>query len=403
MRPTSDLTTVELPADNLPAAVLPLEGEPLEVLPLEAPDTRSLSRRAWDGICSVCAWLFGMVMLIVGLAVVAAIPIVQFLSLGYLLEAGGRVARTGKLRAGFFVMREAARAGSIFIGAYLMLLPIRLLSSLAYEARLIDPDSQIAYNWGIALTILTVLLVIHVVAAISRGGKFRHFLWPFNPIWLVRRLPRGGYFAEARDAVCDFVAGMRLPYFFWLGLRGFVGAFCWLVIPISLLAAGQQFPVIGFIGAFLLAWVLLYLPFLQMRFAAENRFRALFERRAIRQLYLRAPWAFAFALFITLLFAVPVYLLKIEIVPREAAWLPGLFFIVSIFPARLLSGWAYARAANYHEPRHWFFRWTGRLWMLPVAALYVVIVFFTQYTSWSGIYSLYEQHAFLLPVPFAGM
>nr|AEH26472.1 hypothetical protein [uncultured Acidobacteria bacterium A2] len=397
----SEVSTVELPADNLPA-VIPLP-EPLAVIPLEEPARPGLIRRAWNGVCSVCEWLFGMVCLIFGLAILAAIPILGFISLGYLLEAGGRIARTGRLRDGFFGMRQAARAGSIVIGSYLMLLPLTLVSSIAFDARLIDATGKVARNWRLALTILTVVMVVHIVATVSRGGKLRHFLWPFNLLWLLRRLWRGGYFAEARDAVWDFAAGMRLPYFFSLGLRGFAGAFVWLAIPISLIAAGRALPLVGFLGAFLLAWVLLYVPFLQMRFAAENRFAALFERRAIRALYQQAPWAFAFALFITLLFAVPVYLLKIEIVPREAAWLPGLFFIVSIFPARILSGWAYARALRHPEPRHWFFRWTGRLWMLPVALMYVVIVFFTQYTSWSGIYSLYEQHAFLLPVPFVGM
>ena len=41
--------------------------------------------------------------------------------------------------------------------------------------------------------------------------------------------------------------------------------------------------------------------------------------------------------------------------------------------------------------------------MLPVVAFYVLIVYFTQYVSWYGGLSLYEQHAFLLPVPFLGM
>ena len=45
-------------------------------------------------------------------------------------------------------------------------------------------------------------------------------------------------------------------------------------------------------------------------------------------------------------------------------------------------------------------RWTGRLPLLPVAGFYVLVVFFTQYTSWNGVWSLYEQHAFLVPVPF---
>ena len=41
--------------------------------------------------------------------------------------------------------------------------------------------------------------------------------------------------------------------------------------------------------------------------------------------------------------------------------------------------------------------------MLPVAIAYAAIVYFTQFTSWHGIASLYEQHAFLVPVPFLGL
>ena len=114
-------------------------------------------------------------------------------------------------------------------------------------------------------------------------------------------------------------------------------------------------------------------------------------------------WAFAFALLLTLTFAVPLYLLKIEMIPRETAWLPSLVFLAFIYPARILSGWAYGRSLRRQPPRHWFFRWTGRLAIVPVAAFYVLVVFLTQYTGWHGIWSLYEQHAFLLPVPFLGM
>ena len=41
-------------------------------------------------ICSWCDWCFGLVSLLIGLAVLATIPILQFLTLGYLLESGGR-------------------------------------------------------------------------------------------------------------------------------------------------------------------------------------------------------------------------------------------------------------------------------------------------------------------------
>ena len=41
--------------------------------------------------------------------------------------------------------------------------------------------------------------------------------------------------------------------------------------------------------------------------------------------------------------------------------------------------------------------------LLAFAATYGVVVYFTQFVAWGGIWSLYEQHAFLLPVPFFSM
>jgi hypothetical protein len=50
--------------------------------------------------------------------------------------------------------------------------------------------------------------------------------------------------------------------------------------------------------------------------------------------------------------------------------------------------------------RHWLVRQSARLAMLGLVLAYVGIVYFTQYTSWYGLASLYQQHAFLLPAPF---
>jgi hypothetical protein len=356
---------------------------------------------------SMLEWLFGAMALMVGLAVLAALPVLQFLSLGYLLEAGGRVARTGRLRDGFIGVRLAARLGGIVSGSWLFLPPDRFVAGLARSAQIIDLDGHVARGWRIGLLVLTALTAIHVGAACARGGRLRYFLWPFNVVWLLRRLLRGGYYADARDAVWDTTVSLRLPYYFWLGFRGFVAALVWLALPVTLMALGQGHfggaALVGFLGALLLALVLLYLPFLQLRLAATNRLRAAFELRAVRAEFRRAPYAFTSAFLLTLVFALPLYLLKIEVVPREALWLPSLVFVAFIFPVRLLTGWALARAARRTTPRHWFFRWTARLPLLPAAAFYVLIVFFTQYTSWNGVWSLYEQHAFLLPIPFFGM
>ncbi len=327
----------------------------------------------------------------------AATPIAQFLSFGYLLEASGRVARSGRLRDGFVGIRKASRLGSIIVGVHLCLGPLLVLSSMAEGAQLVDPDGPAARGWKAFLVLSTVLVILHVIAACLRGGRIRHFFLPFgNPLWLYRRLRAGGAYASARDTVWDFVMSLRLPYYFRLGLLGFVGTAVWLVVPASLMAAGRRFPLIGFLGALLLGLVVMPLPFLQTQFAVGNRFRELFALRAVREGFKRAPWAFTISLFFTLLLAIPLYLLKIEMIPRETVWLPSLVFVAFIYPARLLTGWAFGRSLRRPTPRHWFFRWTGRVPLLPVAMFYVVVVFLSQYTAWRGVFSLYEQHAFLL-------
>lgn len=359
-------------------------------------------RRLGGAIGSAAEWLFGAAALVLALSFLATYPVLQMLSLGYLLEASGRVARSGRLRDGFVGVRKAARVGGLFFGVWLMLLPLRFASLMASSARLIEPDSKAERGWSIALAVLTALLTIHILGACWRGGKLRHFFWP-APMQLLRQLRRRGAYARARDAVCDFVIGLRLPYYFWLGLRGFAGGLIWLFLPISLLAAGQKAPVLGFLGGFALVVVLFYLPFVQTRFAAEHRFQAMFEVRAVRSLFRRAPVAFFVALFVTLLFALPLYLLKIEIIPREAAWLPSLVFVLFIYPTRVLAGWACGYAGRRERNRNWFLRQLARFGMLPAAAIYVLVIYFTQFTSWHGVASLYEQHAFLVPVPFLGL
>src|SRR5262249_21771788 len=162
--------------------------------------------------------------------------------------------------------------------------------------------------------------------------------------------------------------------------------------------------VIGFLGAAAMAYVLLHLPFLQTHFACQNRLRAMFDLNESRAQFRRAPIAFWFALAITLLFALPLYLLKIEpVIPPELRWTITIFFILLIYPARLITGWAVGRALHRSRPRFVLFRWLARTAAIPVVAIYVFILFFTQYTSFLGPASILEQHAFLLPVPFLSL
>jgi hypothetical protein len=399
--------------DNRPAqaAVAPTPAEPAEVQPRGATGFGSkllrCLRRLAVLVGSVSEWLFGLVSVMIGLAVLASVPVLQLLSLGYLLESSGRVVRTGRLRAGFVGVRPAARLGSVALGTWLILWPARAVTGLWYSSWLLNGPSRATRAWWLAMVAVSGLTIVLVLWAWYRGGRLRHFVWP-APLRLVRRLQKRGVFADARDRFWQFVAGLQLPKLFWLGLRGGLGAMVWLAVPVTLLMLASRLPVpagvfSGLIGALSLATVLLYLPFLQARFAASDRWGDLFHVRAVRRDHIRAPLAFWIALLATLALALPLYLLKAELVPREAVWLPSLIFVVFIWPARGLTGWAVARAQRRDTPRHFIFRWLSRFAMLPVVLIYVLVVYFTQYVSWYGGLSLYEQHAFLLPVPFLGL
>jgi hypothetical protein len=389
-----------------------VHGLDLADAPTDSPESRrpralrlgSFCRKLGRRVGSGAEWLFGLASLVLGLSILAALPLAQFLSLGYFLESSARVARTGRLRDGLIGVRRAARIGGVAVGIMLSLIPLWLVGSYTQSADLIDPGGSGARALRVVQVMVILLTFVQIVTASARGGRLRHFLWPVGmPFWLVRNLRAGGLYAGARDGFWEFVAALRLPYYFRLGLVGFLGTLAWIIVPASLIAASGRFPLLGFLGALILAFVAPSLPFLQVRYAVEGRVSALFSLRSIRERFRRAPWAFAFALMVLLLAAVPLYLLKIEMIPREAAWLPSLVFVMFLAPAHLLVGWAYARSWRRYRPRHWAVRALGRLAIIPVSLFYVLVVVIAQYTSWGGIWSLYEQHAFLLPVPFLSM
>src|SRR3954452_19471060 len=105
----------------------------------------------------------------------------------------------------------------------------------------------------------------------------------------------GTFWREADQSVRGFVRQMQLPHHFWLGVRGYAGALIWLLIPTALLAVANKTEpgplLISVIGGVCLIPVLGWLPLLQARFAAENRFGAFFELKAARQHIARAPLA----------------------------------------------------------------------------------------------------------------
>ena len=389
----------ESPLDQLPTVIDPptAHSQPDPTQPKQ-----SFFRRIGHGIYSAIGWCFGTLCLIVGLAIVSAIPVVNLISLGYLLHISGTIARTGRLRDGFIGVRKAGRLGGVVLGIWLMLWPARFLAAMRDSAVIVNPNG--ADGWSLGLWIVTGLTSLHIIWAILRGGKLRHFVWP-APIKFIRWIGSTDKFTNARDALWDTVSELQLPYLFWLGTRGFAGTLLWLLIPVSLMILASNIAsnagiLVSLLGGLLLMGVLLYLPFMQVWFAKENRFGAFIEIAAVHRLGNKAPFMFWLGLLLTLVLALPLFLLKVELMPSEITWLPALFFVIFGLPARLMVGWAMGRADRRERARHFTLRWFFRLAALPIVFGYTLILFLTQFILWNGPMSFLEQHAFLVPSPF---
>lgn len=382
---------------------IPVAPESLPPSPVEQP-----SSRVRKMIGEAASGLLGLISAVLTLAIISAIPVLNLLSLGYLLESSGRVARSGRLTDGFVGLNRFSSVGRVALSCWVWILPLRLIHSFWRDAELIEAGGDTAVRLRLVLALATVGIGVHLIGACLRGGKWRHFFLPAPFQWF-RILGGKIDFTGHVKSLIVFIGEMRLLYFFSLGARGFAGAAIWLILPVLILmffgnVTNPGLAVLGsFAGSVILAGVCLYLPFLQTRFAMTGRFGEFFSIRATRELFSRAPLAFWIALFVTLLFALPLYLLKIELTPNEIAWLPNLAFVLFIFPARILLGWAVSRAERRQTNRIWLSRWAARFAALPVVATYAFIVWLTQYLSWHGSLSLLEQHAFLVPAPLFGL
>src|SRR5262249_51822804 len=133
-----------------------------------------------SGIAWLIRSLFGIASLILLLAVLAAIPVVNLLALGYLLEVEGRLARSGKLRDAFPLVDLAPRLGSIVLGIWAWVFPLRLLSHAAADARLIDPGSFSDISLHLLVDVLAVLVTIDLCLALARGGGLWSFFRPLG-------------------------------------------------------------------------------------------------------------------------------------------------------------------------------------------------------------------------------
>ncbi len=421
------MPTTELPAEGellaegaLPAeAALPAEGDAMvSAVNVSPPARRGLIRTAVAGVTWLIGGLFSLASLIVCLAVLAAIPILQLITFGYLLDVAGRLTRGGTLRGSLPHLRAAGQIGIVVLAVVVGSLPVQLLAHWESVASLIAPGAAQATVLRTAAIAAACLGVLYLLWALARGGRLVHFLWP-QPKRMLQQAWRPSTYLPLPDRLWEFTHSLELGRFFWLGLRGALGTLVWLIPAMIIIAANRNGEtglagLVGGLALIALGVVLLYLPMLQAHFAAENRVRALFEVRRIRRLFCYAPWAWLAAMVLGLVvLPIPLYLLKIEATPREVVWLPTLVFVAFILPARLAEGLALRRARRIalrygdgavKPTGKWSFvsRWTVRLLMPGVVAIYLFFVTLSQYTSWDGLQTWVQQHAVLIPIPFLG-
>ena len=348
--------------------------------------------------------------LIVLLSIVATIPILQFASFGYMLEVASRIADGKPVRSCFPGTDIAGRLLVILACVSVSWLPVWFIADMAYTAELIEQGSAASGRLRIAARLVSVSWILWVLWAVFRGGKLRHFLWP-APILALRSVFRASVWREAEDRLWNFALSIQLPRLLWLGLTASVGALVWLVLPSSFIAIGliengnAGTGLVGLIGAFLMWWVLLQLPFLQIQMANVGRFLSVFDVRSARRSFRHAPWSFCLATWATFGLAVPLYLFRIELIPAELLWILSFFFVILMFPAKLCTGWALRRSmfhnqANPDSVVHWFWRYCAWLPQITVVLAYLGVLYLAKFALWEGTASIYLQHAFLPPVPF---
>jgi hypothetical protein len=378
------------------------------------------------------AWLLrtgiGIVVLVALLALASAIPIVNVVAMGYLMETQGRVARTGRLRSAIYLVPAAWRSGIALLAVWLFLLPIQFLSGLARDSWLLAPGGAAAWWWSGALVLASILVATHLVLAIGCGAAWWRFFRPINNArWLAARFRGGNYWRDADRAIREFLAAFQFANLFRLGLIGYIAVYFWLVVPTLLFtmlddvtSRGQL--MVFVIGCVTVALTLTWLPLMLAHVAAEARVGAMLELTTVLRVAGRTPfrWALATAILLACSVLPLLYtaLFKIRIPPHDARWDLMLVFLLTAIPARIFIGWVYHRARQQPPPLTTAgiptagiptaaCGWPWRIWQtLNASALgvgvgyYVYFLYLAQTGGELGQRAVWQYHALLQPLPF---
>ncbi|AMV33890.1 hypothetical protein VN12_17305 [Pirellula sp. SH-Sr6A] len=357
------------------------------------------------GLAALARGVGSYVSLTILLSLCATIPILQFASLGYMLECSARMANNRPWTECFPGAFQARRLVLALAMIGLSWLPVWFVADLAYTAALIDPNGPQGPRLRASAMALTLLWIVWILWAAYRGGRLRDFLWP-APIRLLKSIFRPEFWHLAEDRLWSSLRSLHLFRLISRGFLASLGALIWLALPASLMilsltgAQNTGKGILGLIGAIGMVWVVSRLPYVQVEFAKSGDFRSFLRVRDIRQAYFKSPWTLTISLGLLLVFATPLYILRIERIPEELEWILTLFFVLFIFPARIAIGWAWKRANQASEPAWWFSRYLVWPFRLTIVLLYVGALYLARFTSWEGAAVFLLQHAFLPPVPF---
>ena len=144
------------------------------------------------------------------LALVAAIPLIQLASLGYLLTAGANLANRRPWRDSFPGLRCAGKLGTFALLSAVSYFPVYFVTDLAYSAQLLEPNTAFAARWRTGAFLVSGLWLLYLGWAAMRGGRWWHFLWP-APLRFVTQFWRPSNWSRASDQLYELVASLQIP------------------------------------------------------------------------------------------------------------------------------------------------------------------------------------------------
>lgn len=349
----------------------------------------------------------GSASLAVLMAIVAAVPLLNFFVLGFLLDIQGRVTRSGRVRDAFWLWGIAPRLGAVVLGVWMFLIPIRITASISTDAMLVDPGGpKVGFFSGLTV-FLACLFGAHILLALARGGKFSNFFRPIKNLrFAFRNVFQARYWNDSADQLLAVVKWLEFRRLWTLGAKGLLIGLAWLVLPTALYVSAEnpEGPQVAvtIIGMLLLTTVNCWLPLLQTNLGTEGTIRSGFALRTIRRQWAASPIVWMLAIVALYVLTLPLHLFRVVLPPQDAAWLVTLVFVVTIFPTRICLGYAAhrsrARVAEGKRSSRWL-RWPLNIAFVGLVGFYTFLLFFTQFIGSKGKEVLFEQHAFLLPWP----